>query len=228
MRHPRSCCTFAFETMAHRKKQVWQPGGGPTGATCCGALLIIPSAFLSFSFRLPLSLFACLLRLFFLLLFLSSLHLRDSSPPFPFSLSLSLSLSEPFPSSRPYWPLSSGRRDVGAVHVVLHFDERFLLLRDRCLLSVWEHATFRHYRLWRDSWLNGHQRKSFIEYNVMWLKVALKLFHLEKNLVRVQLWLHSVQGICIRSSLENIGRKLVSSHYIWVCYYLFTNYIGDC
>ena len=94
MRHPRSRCTFAFETMAYRKKQVWQPGGGPTGATCCGALLIILSAFLSFSFRLSLSLFAHLLCFFFLLLFLPSLHLRDFSPP-SHILSLSLSLSPP-------------------------------------------------------------------------------------------------------------------------------------
>lgn len=106
MQHPHSRCTFAFETMAHRKKQVWQPGGGPTGATCCGALLIIPSAFLSFSFCFPLSLFARLLHLFFLLLFLPSLHLRGFSPP-PHSLALSLSLSESFPSSGSYRPLFS-------------------------------------------------------------------------------------------------------------------------
>lgn len=107
MRHPRSRCTFAFETMAYRKKQVWQPGGGLTGATCCGALLIIPSAFLSFSLSvLPLSLFARLLRFLFLLLFLPSLHLRGFSPP-PHSLALLLFFSEPFPSSGPCRPFFS-------------------------------------------------------------------------------------------------------------------------
>lgn len=94
MRHPRSCCTF--ETMAHRKKQVWQPGGGPSGATCCGALLIILSAFLSFSFRSRPS----------------SVSLRSSSllplfAPLPSFSSSSKLLFSPahrlFPSSEPCW-----------------------------------------------------------------------------------------------------------------------------
>lgn len=39
------------------------------------------------------------------------------------------------------------------------FWREFFIVARRCLLSVWEHATFHHYRLRRDVWLNGDQQK---------------------------------------------------------------------
>lgn len=151
MRHPRSRCTF--ETMAHRKKQVWQPGGGPSGATCCGALLIILSAFLSFSFRSrssSVSLRSCsLLPLFAPLPSFSSSSRLLSSPA-----------RRPFPGTGPCAgrPLLRHRRSACRPS----FWREFFIVARRCLLSVWEHATFHHYHLRRQVWLheiNGNIQK---------------------------------------------------------------------
>lgn len=218
MRHPRSRCTFAFETMAHRKKQVWQPGGGPTGATCCGALLIIPSAFLSFSFRLPPSSLASSASSFcssFFLLFIFEVPLL----PRIHSLPLYLSFFEPFPSPGPCRPFSSPQVAATSAQRMSSFISTsafyccetmsFKCLGARDVLSL--------------SLVKGRsiKRASTEMLHRAWckaIKLALNLWWKKKNLVRVRLWLHSVQGICIWSSLENIGRKLVSSHTL-ECYY---------